>query len=69
MTSQFPTNLDELNAGIGTDSQSLSNPNHGTQHQNESDAIEALQAKVGIDNSADTDSIDYKLTNASSVSP
>jgi hypothetical protein len=69
MTTNYPTSLDELNAGIGTDSQSLSNPNHVTQHQNESDAIEALQAKVGIDSSADTDSIDYKLTNASSVSP
>lgn len=69
MATQFPTNLDDLNAGIGTNTDPLSSPNHVDQHTNESDAIEALQTKVGIDNSADTSSIDYKLTNASSSNP
>jgi hypothetical protein len=69
MASQFPTNLDDLDLTRGTSTDKLSSPSHVTHHTNEDDAIEALQTKVGIDSSADTDSIDYKLTNASSVSP
>lgn len=33
------------------------------------DEIEAVQAKVGIDSSADTDSLDYKVTHTSSSNP
>lgn len=34
---------------------------HAAQHQDANDAIEALEAKVGIDGSADTDSLDYRV--------
>jgi len=34
---------------------------HATQHSDANDAIEALEAKVGTDGSADTDSVDHKL--------
>jgi hypothetical protein len=69
MATNFPANLDDLDLTRGTSTDKLSSPSHVTHHTNEDDAIEALQAKVGVDSSADTDSIDYKLTNASSVSP
>jgi len=36
---------------------------HNEQHANANDAIEALQAKVGINSSADTNSLDYKVNN------
>lgn len=42
---------------------------HSTQHANANDAIEALEAKLGIDGSAVTTSIDYLLKSASSVNP
>jgi len=60
MASSFPTALDSF-----TDPQSgdkLNSPNHITQHQDINDAIEKIEAKVGIDGSADTDSHDYKLS-------
>lgn len=69
MTTNFPSNLDDLNAGIGTANDKLISPSHITQHTNESDAIEAIQTKLGVDNSAVTTTIDYLLKNTSSVSP
>jgi hypothetical protein len=69
MSSLFPTSLDNLDATRGTDNQALSSPNHVTHHTNEDDAIEALQTKVGVDGSAVTSTLDYKLKSASSVSP
>src|SRR5678816_3141740 len=37
---------------------------HAQQHDNINDAVAALEAKVGIDSSADTNSLDYKVTTA-----
>ena len=37
-----------------------------TQHADANDAIEALQAKVGVDGSAVTTSLDYKVANLES---
>lgn len=65
----YPTDLTDLDTTRGTDGQTLAVPNHATHHANEDAVIEALQTKVGIDSSADTDSIDYKLKNASSINP
>lgn len=62
MAINFPTSLDTLTTGIGTTGQPLSNPNHITQHNNESLAIQALEAKVGVNSSAVTTSHDYKLS-------
>lgn len=59
LSTNFPNDLDSLSNPNSTDS--LSNPSHSQQHANANDAIEALQAKVGVDNSTDPNSIDYKL--------
>lgn len=60
MATDFPNNLDNLVNPNSTSS--LSNPSHSDQHINANDAIEALQAKVGIDGSSDTSSLDYRIT-------
>lgn len=66
MATNFPTSLQDLDATRGSSGQRLSSPNHVTHHQTEDDTIEALQAKVGVDNSAVTSSLDYIVKNASS---
>ena len=50
MATQFPTALDTLtnpSGNVPTNSPSLL---HSSQHANANDAIEALQAKVGVNN-------------------
>jgi len=59
MASNFPTSLDNFTNPTSTDT--LDSPPHDVQHSDANDAIEALQAKVGIDGSAVTTSHDYKL--------
>lgn len=59
MSINFPTSLDTLTNPTATDT--LDSPPHDTQHSDANDAIEALQAKVGIDSSAVTTSHDYKI--------
>jgi hypothetical protein len=61
MATNFPTNLDALTNPTG--SSSLTSPDHAGQHTDANDAIEALQAKVGVNGSAVTSSLDYKITN------
>lgn len=62
MATNFPTSLDTLvNPSSGD---SLSDPPHSNQHANANDAIEALQAKVGVDGSAVATSLDYLVTRA-----
>jgi microcystin-dependent protein len=59
MATNFPTTLDALtNPSAGN---TLNSPSHSTQHANSNDAIEALQTKVGVDSSAVTTSLDYKM--------
>jgi hypothetical protein len=55
----FPASLDAFDNPSGEDSQQ--DLDHAGMHADAFDAIEALQAKVGIDNSADTDSLDYRV--------
>lgn len=69
MASSFPTTLQDLDATRGSSSDKLSSPNHADHHALEDSTVEALQAKVGIDNSLVTTSIDYLLKNASSSNP
>lgn len=59
MATNFPTSLDSLTNPISTDK--LNNPSHSAQHANANDAIEALQAKVGVNSSAVTTTLDYKV--------
>lgn len=59
MATNFPASLDTLTNPSG--SNTLSSPSHASQHGNANDAIEAIQAKVGVDNSAVATSLDYKV--------
>ena len=58
MATNFPTSLDDLSNPQGTDSLQ----GHAQLHTNVNDAIEALQEKVGVDNSNDVNSLDYRVT-------
>ena len=60
MAITFPTTLDTLSNPASSDALN-SNGGHALQHANANDAIEALEAKVGIDSSAVTTSLSYKL--------
>ena len=60
MATNFPTSLDALTNPTATDN--TASVDHAAQHANANDAIEALEAKVGVDNSAVTTSHDYKLS-------
>jgi len=62
MTTNFPTSLDSFTDP--TAGSALNSPSHAGQHTDKNDAVEALEAKVGIDGSAVTTSIDYKLANS-----
>jgi len=59
MSTNYPTSLDALTNPLATDS--LASPSHSAQHANANDAIEALQAKVGVDSSSVTTSLDYRV--------
>lgn len=63
MTANFPTSLDVFTTPSGTSTLGGSTPNHTTLHTNTGDAVEALEAKVGVDGSAVTTSLDYKVAN------
>ena len=60
MATNFPTSLDTLTNPLATDT--LDSPPHDEQHADANDSIEALQAKVGVDGSAVTSSLDYRVT-------
>jgi hypothetical protein len=59
MAINFPTSLDTLTNPTGTDKVSV--VDHASQHSDVNDAVEALETKLGIDNSAVVTSIDYIL--------
>ena len=60
MATSFPSSLDSLTNPLSTDP--LSSPSHADQHANSNDAIEALEAKVGVNGSAVNTSLDYKVS-------
>ena len=66
MATNFPASLDSLTNPTSSDS--LNSPSHSAQHANSNDAIEALQAKVGVDSSAVTTSLDYKVAQLEAIS-
>jgi hypothetical protein len=66
MATNFPASLDTLTNPSATDT--LDSPPHDEQHADANDAIEALQAKVGVDSSAVTTSLDYKVAQLEAVS-
>lgn len=67
MAISFPTSLDTLTNPTSTDP--LNSPSHSGQHSDENDAVEALEAKVGVNSSAVATSLDYLLKNTSSSDP
>ena len=62
MATSYPTALDALQNPVGSTSLGSYGPlSHSAQHANANDAIEAIQLKLGINNSSDTNSIDNIL--------
>lgn len=63
MSTSFPTTIDTFVNPVSTDLVANANPalNHDSQHANINDSVKALEIKVGINSSADTSSIDFKL--------
>jgi hypothetical protein len=59
MATSFPTSKDILINPDGLDS--VAEVSHSAQHANANDAIVALETKVGVDNSTDVNSLDYKV--------
>jgi hypothetical protein len=60
MATNFPNSLDNLTNPASTDPTDA--PSHSQQHANANDAIEALEAKVGINSSSNTTSLDYRVS-------
>ena len=58
MATSFPNSLDSLTNPESTDSLT----GHAQQHSNLNDAVEALQTKVGANNSLVTTSLDYRIS-------
>lgn len=63
----FPSTLDSFTNP--TANQKLNSPSHSTIETAQNTALTSLEAKVGVNSSAVATSLDYKVTNASSVSP
>jgi microcystin-dependent protein len=61
MSTSFPSGLDALTNPTSSDG--LNSPDHAGQHADANDAIEALEAKVGVNSSAVTTSHDYLIKN------
>src|SRR3990167_4503440 len=65
MPSTFPTTLDAFTNPSPASSLQGVNVSHALQHSDANDAIELLEAKLGIDSSAVATAIDYFLKHAS----
>jgi hypothetical protein len=57
----FPTTIDSFNNPTSTTKTNDPGFDHALQHANANDAIKAIQIKLGISDSTDVDSIDYKI--------
>lgn len=57
----FPVSLDQFNNPTSSTKTNAPGFDHAAQHTNANDAIEALQSKIGIDQSLDKESIDFKI--------
>lgn len=62
MATNFPSSLDDFTNPTAQDSLNSDTVPHADQHANLNDAVEALEAKVGVDGSAVTTSHDYKIS-------
>ena len=66
MATNFPSSLDNSTSIPAESANTKLSTNHVTAHQNIQDAIEAIEAKVGVDGSAVTTTHDYKLSEVTS---
>lgn len=57
----FPTSLDSLTNPVASDKLNSATVPHATQHSTVNDILEVLEAKVGVNSSAVTTSLDYKI--------
>jgi hypothetical protein len=64
LASNFPNAIDSIVNPNSTDA--LSNPSHSEQHIIANTAIEAIETKIGVDNSTDPSSLDYMIRHAAS---
>lgn len=62
MATSFPTSLDALTNPTSSDSLNTPGVLHADEHADANDAIEALEAKVGVNGSAVSTSLDYWKT-------
>lgn len=60
MPTNFPTSLDSLTNPVSTDTTAA--VDHAAQHANANDAIEAIEAKVGIDSSTSPATLEVRST-------
>lgn len=64
MTTNFPGSLDDdYTNPTGSDALGSATVPHATQHANVNDGLLAVQTKVGVDGSAVTSSLEYRVTN------
>lgn len=61
MTTAYPAALDNFTNPASTDLLSAAGVSHADQHANANDAIEAVQARVGITDSNDSSTHEYKI--------
>ena len=69
MATNFPSSLDNSTTLPAESANIPLSTNHVIAHQNIQDALEAVEAKIGVDSSAVATSLDYKVTNTSSSNP
>jgi len=61
MAINYPTSLDTFTNPTSSDAMNSVTVPHATQHSDLNDAVEALEAKVGIDGSAVATSLEYRV--------
>lgn len=62
MAINYPTSLDTFTNPTSSDAMNSVTVPHATQHSDLNDAVEALEAKVGVNSSAVATSHDYKIS-------
>ena len=67
MAITFPTTLDTLTDPTASDKLNSVTVPHATQHADLNNIVEALEAKVGVDDSAVTTSLDYIVKGATGI--
>jgi len=62
MAINYPTSLDTFTNPTSSDAMNSVTVPHATQHSDLNDAVEALEAKVGVNGSAVATSLEYRVT-------